>query len=388
MVQLENPIHLKQDRKNQQKLLKIYNLAGEISGDNYGALLARNLKQISPQIEISGTGGEKMKKEGVQIIEGMPTGYMGYSSIILKLPEYLKFFKKVVSEINNTKPDIIIFVDNPGFNLKVAETLGKKFLKIYYIPPKVWAHNYKRVKKIKRNIDLVIPIFPFEKDIYEKEKIPFKYLGHPVVDLIQKGEKIEKERRIIGILPGSRIQEIRYIFPVILKIVSDLKKELDFDILTSSANEKIYRVIEKIIKEKKVIANIVKRNPYTLIENSDVILATCGTVNLEVALMKRPLIVFYKTSFLNYLIASFMVKLNVVSPVNLFLEEKIVPEYLQKIPEEKVKEDIVDLIKKGEIYKKQMHYFSILKKKAGNLGVSRKVAEFILDFYKSKAEKC
>jgi len=172
--------------------MKISILAGEISGDNYGALLARNLKQISPQIEISGAGGEKMKKEGVEIIEGMPTGYMGYSSIILKLPEYLKFFKKVVSEINDTKPDIIIFVDNPGFNLKVAETLGKKFLKIYYIPPKVWAHNYKRVKKIKRNIDLVIPIFPFEKDIYEKEKIPFKYLGHPVVDLIQKGEKIEK----------------------------------------------------------------------------------------------------------------------------------------------------------------------------------------------------
>ena len=368
--------------------MKISILAGEISGDNYGALLAKNLKQLSPQIEISGTGGEKMKKEGVQIIEGMPTGYMGYSSIIFKLPEYLKFFKKVVSEINNTKPDIIIFVDNPGFNLKVAETLGKNFLKIYYIPPKVWAHNYKRVKKIKRNIDLVIPIFPFEKEIYEREKIPFKYLGHPVVDLIQKGEKIEKNRKIIGILPGSRIQEVEYILPVVLKIVSDLKKELDFGIFISSANEKIYRVIEKIIKEKKVNADIVKRNPYTVIENSDVILATCGTVNLEVALMNRPLIVFYKTSFLNYLIASFMVKLNVVSPVNLFLEEKVVPEYLQKIPEEKVKEDIINLMKKGEIYKKQMYYFSILKEKAGNAGVSKKVAEFIFDFYKSKVKKC
>ncbi len=362
--------------------MKISILAGEISGDNYGALLARNLKQLSPKIEISGTGGEKMRKEGVKIIEGMPTGYMGYSSIIFKLPEYLKFFKKVVSEINCTKPDIIIFVDNPGFNLKVAEKIGKKFLKIYYIPPKVWAHNYKRIRKIKRNIDLVIPIFPFEKEIYEKEKIPFKYLGHPVVDLIQKGKKIEKKRKIIGILPGSRIQEVKYILPVILKIISDLKKELDFDILISSTNEKIYKVIEKIIKGKKVIANIVKGNLYTVIENSDVILATCGTVNLEVALMKRPLIVFYRTSLLNYLIASFMVKLNMVSPVNLFLGEKIVPEYLQKIPEKKVKEDIIELIKKGEIYKKQMHYFSILEEKMGKEGVSRKVAEFILDFYK------
>jgi len=175
---------------------------------------------------------------------------------------------------------------------------------------------------------------------------------------------------------------------VILKIISDLKKELDFDILISSINEKIYKVIEKIIKEKKVIANIVKGNPYTVIENSDAILATCGTVNLEVALMKRPLIVFYKTSFLNYLIASFMVKLNVVSPVNLFLEEKVVPEYLQKIPEEKVKKDIIDLIKKGKIYKKQMHYFSILEEKIGKEGVSRKVAEFILDFYKLQVKKC
>ena len=364
--------------------MKIGIFTGEVSGDNYAAILAKNINEINPDIEIFGTGGKILEKVGVEIIKGMPVGYMGYSSVILKLPSYLKFFKKVIYEIEKRSPDIIVFIDNPAFNLKVAEKLKGKFFNVYYIPPKIWAHNYKRIKKIKKYINFVIPIFPFEENIYKKEGIKCTYFGHPVVDLIKKGEKRNKEKTMIGILPGSRIQEVYYTLPVILDIVYDLKKEIDFDVGISSFDEEIEMVIKKICKRKRIEFEIFKGFPYTLIENSDLILSTSGTVNLEVALLLKPLIVFYKTSFLNYLIGRCMVKLNMVSPVNLFIGENVVPEYIQKIPKEKVKKDIIDLIGKKEMYQKEIKSFKYLKEKIGQEGVSKKVAEFILELTKGK----
>lgn len=358
--------------------MKIAILTGEVSGDNYAALLIKNLKEVIGEVEIFCTGGEKVRQEKIEVIEGMPSGYMGYSSIILKIPAYLRFLNKLVEEIKERKPDLVIFVDNPGFNLKVAEKLNKKFFSIYYIPPKVWAHGYKRIKKIRKYCDFVIPIFPFEEQLYKKEQIPCKFFGHPVIDLIrcEKKENVEKNKTL-GILPGSRVQEVVYILPEMLKVVKKIKKVLNFDILISATDDNIEKIIKEMVKKEKIKAEILKYSPYPVIERADVILSTSGTVNLEVSLCLKPLIVFYKTSFINYMAARFMVKLDIISPVNLFIGKKVVPEYIQKFPTEKVKEDIIELFERGPLYREEIKEFEKLKEKIGEKGVSRKIAEFI-----------
>ncbi|MFN4226994.1 MAG: lipid-A-disaccharide synthase [Candidatus Ratteibacteria bacterium] len=361
--------------------MKICILAGEKSGDNYGSLLCRNFKKLKPDIFIFGTGGEMMEKEGANLIKGIPFGYMGFSGIIKKIFSYLSSLKKILNEIEKQNPDIIIFIDNPGFNLEIAKRLKRRYKTCYYIPPKIWAHNYRRVKILKKYIDFVIPIFEFEKDIYMKENIPVFYFGHPVVDLINIGEKKEslmENRYIIGILPGSRREELIYNLPVMKKILENLKDDLNFKVLISAINEEFKKLIYMFFKNSNFEYEI-ENDLYSIIQNSNLIFAVSGTVNLEVAYFKKPMIVFYKTSFLNYLLCRLIVKVKFISPVNIILNEKLFPEYIQNFKVKDVVNDIIDIIKEGEIYKKQMIGFKKIRELLDRKNVSEKICRFILE---------
>jgi len=255
--------------------------------------------------------------------------------------------------------------------------------KFYYIPPKVWAHrNCKRIKLIKKYIDFVIPIFPFEKEIYEKENIPYAYFGHPFVDLVKESRDNKwmgkKNKFLIGILPGSREEEIKYNIPLMKKVVENLHKKIDFSLLISSSEKKFEKFIENTFKNS-TIDYFITDNLYMIIKNSDVILAVSGTVNLEVAYSEKPMIVFYRTSFLNYFIARFLIKLNMISPVNIILGEKIVPEYIQNFSVEDAVRDIIKLIRKESLYEKEMNGFGKLKEILREKNVSENIAKFIIE---------
>lgn len=358
--------------------MKICILAGEKSGDNYGALLCKYLKQLEKDIFIFGTGGEKMKNCGVELIEGMPFGKMGFTGVLKCIIPYCIFFKKVIKKIKKEKPDIVVLIDNPGFNLRVAIALKKKFKIYYYIPPKIWAHGYERIKILKKYVNGVIPIFSFEDEIYKKEKIPSFYFGHPVGDLIEEVNLSEKkEKIIIGILPGSREEELIYMLSSLRKILEKISKNFDFEILISAIDEKIEEIENKILKGTSLNYRIEKQL-YYIIKNSDLILATSGTVNLEVAYFEKPLIVFYKSSFLNYLIAKLVVKLKMISPVNIILGEKVVPEYIQNFDFEKIEKNIMDLIEKRDLYWKEKQAFKKIKEIIARKNVSENIAKFII----------
>ncbi|MCS7181397.1 MAG: lipid-A-disaccharide synthase [bacterium] len=365
--------------------MKICILAGEKSGDNYGALLSKNLKKLVRNIFIFGTGGECMRKEGVKLIEGLPFGEMGFSGVVKKIFTYISFLKKVVTEIEKEKPDIVVFIDNPGFNLEVAKRLKKRFKTCYYIPPKIWAHNYKRIKIIKKYIDFVIPIFPFEIDIYKKENVSCVYFGHPFVDLINKEDgEIEKkgDENIIGILPGSRKEELIYNLPVMKKIIEGLRKKVNFKVLISAINEEFKKIIENIFKNTTIQYEI-RDDLHTILKISDVIIAVSGTVNLEVAYFEKPMIVIYRTSFLNYLLCRLIVRIKMISPVNIVIGEKIVPEYIQKFKIESIINDIFTLIKKEENYIIQIEGIKKVKEILCEKNVSEKIASFIIEGVKS-----
>ncbi|MCM8832389.1 MAG: lipid-A-disaccharide synthase [Candidatus Omnitrophica bacterium] len=364
--------------------MKICILAGEKSGDNYGSLLVRNFKKLRKDLFIFGTGGEMMKNEGVSLIKEVPFGQMGFSSIIKKIFSYLSSIRKVIKEIEKQNPDFIIFIDNPGFNLEIAKRLKKRYKTIYYIPPKIWAHNYRRIKIIKKYIDFVIPIFSFEINIYKKENIPAFYFGHPIVDLINQQEKesLKENGFVIGILPGSRKEEIIYNLPIMKKILENLKKRLEFKVFISAANQEFKRTIYKIFKNSDFQYKI-DQDLYYIIQNSDIILAVSGTVNLEVAYFKKPMIVFYKTSFLNYFLCKLIVKVKFISPINIILNQKVVPEYIQSFKLKDAINDIIDIMKKGEIYKKEMDGFERMKEVLNISNVSEKICKFILEGAKS-----
>jgi lipid-A-disaccharide synthase len=359
---------------------KICILAGERSGDNYASLLCKELKRLKEDIFIFGVGGKQMEKCGVDLIGNFPFGQMGFSGVLKKIFTYIKFLKKVVGKIKEEKPDIVIFIDNPGFNLCVAKNLKRRFKTVYYIPPKIWAHNYKRIEIIRKYVDFVIPIFPFEVEIYKKEKIPHCYFGHPFVDLIKKDthfKKVKNGNIKIGILPGSRKEEIEYNLPLIKKIVEILKEKIEFDVLISCAEEDFRKYIERVFRNFYKFE--IMDDLYLLIENCDLIFAVSGTVNLEVAYFEKPMIVFYKTSFLNYLFAKLMVKLNMISPVNIIVGEKLIPEYIQFFKVKKVIEDAVELIEKKGLYEKEMKCFKKMKELIKERNVSRNVANFIIE---------
>lgn len=365
--------------------MKIIILAGETSGDNYGALLIESIRKLSPDTFIAGTGGSRMKQHLDIFIEGLPYGKMGFSGVLKNLPLFYLSFRKIKKSVERLKPDLIVFIDNPGFNLKMAQALGKKFLCCYYIPPKIWAHNYGRIKTIKKYVRAVIPIFAFEEEIYKKEGVLCRWFGHPAVDLLRQlpaapdkesfnGTKVPA----IGLLPGSRQEEVLNLLPVFIRITDLLKKQVQFQVRLSASDGEIKKTEEIILKKHRVNFNITEGPPHKVINNSDLLLAASGTVNLEVALAGKPLLVFYKTSVLNYLLAKIMVKLNVISPVNLLVGEKVVPEYVQRFPYGRIVEDCLDIMKRGDIYRKQTEFFRTVTKKTGTGNVSEKTAEFLL----------
>jgi len=366
--------------------MKIAILAGETSGDNYGGLLAENIKKAAPETIILGTGGGNMRALSDIFIE-MPYGTMGFSEVIQKVGSFYDAYKRVVATIEREKPSVVIFIDNPGFNLKVARAVGKKYRCVYYIPPKIWAHDYRRIKTIKKYIKVVIPIFPFENKIYRDAKIECRWFGHPVIDLITKDSRglnresiPAKEVPVIGLLPGSRKQEVRYLLPEFIKITKHIEKERKLQFLVSASDTEIKKAEESILTKYRAEKLSIKQDLYGIIHSSSLLLAASGTVNIEIAFMGKPLVVFYKTSPLNYRLAKMAVKVKNISPVNLMLDEKIVPEYVQFFPLCDIKKTVFDILDKGDLYHQQMKSFRILKESIGTEKVSEKVAQFILSY--------
>ena len=358
--------------------MKIAVIAGEKSGDNYGAALIDSIRRIKPDVSVIGTGGEGIRKRADLFID-CPYGKMGFSGVLSRLHLFYRAFKEVKETIERENPSFVVFIDNPGLNLKLADALGKTHTCFYYIPPKVWAHNYKRIRIIKSSIRAVITIFSFERTLYQKEGIPAFWFGHPVTDLIKSGEVPEGgDIPVIGLLPGSREEEVRYLLPVFIRILRYASEKRKIMALLSASDKEIRKIEEDILRKEGEEITLFEGSPEKVIKGSSLLLAASGTVNLEVALYGKPLLVFYKTTYLNYILARLVVKLDMISPVNLIMREKVVPEYIQQFPYRKIVKEIDDILDKGLLYQREMEAFAHLKEVMGSGSVSEKVAGFLI----------
>ena len=369
--------------------MKYYIISGEASGDLYGSLLIKALKSFDKKAKFRGWGGDLMKKEGpIDVKHYKELAIMGFVDVFLNIPKiinYIKFCKKDIKDFN---PDIIIYIDYPSFNLRIAKWAKKKgFKNHYYISPKIWAWKEWRVKQIKQNLDALYVIFEFEKKFFEKKhNFPVHFVGHPQLDLhknfienpfFKKKYNLDQEK-IIALLPGSRLQEINKILPVFIKVA---KKFYGYQFVIAGAPGIPSKQYDSFIENSNI--KIVYNQTYNLLNCSIFALVTSGTATLEAALFDTPQIVCYKTNPINYWIARKFVKVKYVSLVNLILNKKSLVELIQKeLNYENLTLSLNRLLKEREL-KNMKNEYTKLKLKLGKPGASMKTARLIFNSTKS-----
>lgn len=356
--------------------MKYYIITGEPSGDLHAANLVSELKRIDNNASIRAWGGERLIAEGVDLAKHIKeTAFMGFWDVIKNLRTIklnLNFCKKDLLEYN---PDAIILVDYPGFNLKIAEFAKKKGIKVfYYISPKVWAWNKSRIFKIKKYIDHLVVILPFEVEFYNKYGVEVTYIGNPILDEIAKKDysfSYKATKPIIALLSGSRKQEIDKILPIMLSIIDEFP-EYEFVIAATKNIGKDY--YNKFISNRNVA--LVFDETYGLLANSEAALVTSGTATLETALFKVPQVVCYKTNWLTYIIAKLLIKINYLSLVNILMDKLVIKELIQSdLKKESLISELVSILDNNEsIIKNYDRLISLLDKK----GASRNFANFIM----------
>lgn len=366
---------------------KIALLAGEVSGDVYGAVLAEKLRQARPDVFLIGTGGERMRARGVRILADFPSGTMGFSGVLAKLPAYARTFRKVRTALVSEKPDIVVFIDNPGFNLRLAGTLGRVFPCYYYIPPKVWAHGAGRAEIVRKHVRAVIPIFPFETPLWRGHGVPCYPFGHPVTDIVDFDPdtgplfsecRLQQHLPVLGILPGSREEEVKALMPVFLSLLRMLRRKREIQAVFSAVDGRIRRIEEHAMGISGQRHPIWEGGVHALVKTSCAVLAASGTVNLEIALMDRTFLVFYRTSRFNYAIARRVVKLRRVSPVNILLGKPAVPEFLQTFPLPEICRRTEEILDRGDLFFREKEAFRIVRAALPERDVSGNVARFLI----------
>jgi lipid-A-disaccharide synthase len=371
--------------------MKYYIIAGEASGDLYGSNLVKELRLKDSKADIRAWGGDLMKKQGVDLVKHYKDhNYMGFLEVIRNLGTILKNISFCKQDIKAFSPDALILIDFPGFNMRIAKYFYQySFPVLYYIAPQVWAWKENRVEAIKKYVDKLYVILPFEKEFLKKHGVESNYMGHPLLEHIlnfkdkesvSKSKFVEEhglevEKPIISLLPGSRKQEIEKKLPVMLRAVSSFSKDFNIVIAGMENFKNLYREITSNSNAK-----VICKDTYNLLNNSNIALVTSGTATLETAFFNVPQIVCYKTSWLSYIIAKSLVKIKYISLVNLIMDEEVVKELIQNdLSYFKLTKEL-NLLNNALALNKMKDAYQVLITKCQGENVSKNIA---LDMFKT-----
>lgn len=366
--------------------MKYYIIAGEASGDLHGSNLMKAIFEEDSNAEIHFWGGNLMQNSGGTLIKHYKElAFMGFAEVLLNLKTILnniRFCKKNIAEFN---PDVLIFIDYPGFNMRIAKWAKTRKIKTYYyIAPQIWAWKENRISAIKRDFDKLFVILPFEKDFFEtKHQFPVSFVGHPLIDAIgtykyQKSDTFKSDNNlnskpIIAILPGSRKQEISKMLTLMLSVVDDFE---GYQFVIAGAPSQDFNFYEPFISKENI--KFVANKTYDLLNNSHAALVTSGTATLETALFKVPEVVCYRGNWISYQIAKRIITLKYISLVNLIMNKEVVTELIQENCSTKNIKRELEKILKGEHRNKMIDNYILLETKLGGAGASKKVAQQIV----------
>ncbi|MDT0558482.1 lipid-A-disaccharide synthase [Ichthyenterobacterium sp. W332] len=365
--------------------MKYYIIAGEASGDLHGSNLMKALLKHDKRAEIRFWGGDLMQHVGgILVMHYKERQFMGFAEVIFNLRKILGLISFCKKDIETFKPDVIIFIDNSGFNLRIAKwAKAQNFKTHYYISPQVWASRAGRVEKIKRDVDAMYCILPFEKEFYKKYNYDVHFVGHPLIDAIADRNPVKESefrkthslgnKPIITLLPGSRKQEITKMLGVMLSLVDDFT---DYQFVIAGAPSQDYEFYKKFIKQDNI--SFISNKTYDLLNISYAALVTSGTATLETALFKVPQVVCYKANAISYEIAKRIITLKFISLVNLIMDGKVVAELIQgDLNTKRLKKElhaILDPKKREQLF---IDYFE-LEQKLGGKGASDTTAKLIV----------
>lgn len=372
--------------------MKYYIIAGEASGDLHGSNLMKTLYKEDSDAEIRFWGGNLMQNVGGTLVKHYrQLAFMGFLEVVMNLKTILNNIKTCKLDIEQFHPDVLLFIDYPGFNMRIAKWAKEKGIKThYYISPQIWAWKESRIKAIKRDIDKMYVILPFEKNFYEKKHLfPVSFVGHPLIDAIHnriptdlalfKEENNLSDKKIIALLPGSRKQEIAKMLSIMLSIVNDFP---DYQFVIAGAPGQEYEFYTSFLKNKRV--HFINNKTYDLLSITHAALVTSGTATLETALFKVPEVVCYKGSWGSYQIAKRIIKLKFISLVNLIMDKEVVTELVQNdFNKKRVKEELTKLLN-PEYRQQLLEQYTILEQKLGGVGASEKTAKLIIKSLKEK----
>ncbi|MDR6299483.1 lipid-A-disaccharide synthase [Mesonia maritima] len=367
--------------------MKYYLIAGEASGDLHAANLMKALQKEDPEADFRFWGGDLMQQVGGTLVKHYrELAFMGFVEVAVNLKTILNNIKFCKKDIAKYKPDVIIFIDYPGFNFRIAKWARTEGFKThYYISPQIWAWKENRIKAIKRDVDELYVILPFEKDFYEKKHdFPVHFVGHPLLDAIQQRKDISfqefisenklSQKPIIALLPGSRKQEISKMLKTMLKMV---EKFPDYQFVIAGAPSQDRSFYEPYLHKKNVFLSMNKT--YDLLSVATAALVTSGTATLETALFKVPEVVCYKGSTISYEIAKRIINLDYISLVNLIMDKEVVKELIQHEFNAKNLEQSLRNILNEENRKKLLQEYDLLAQKLGGSGASEKTAQLIVN---------
>ena len=370
---------------------KLMIITGEVSGDLIGAALIMELKSSQPDLNITGIGGDKMKAAGMNLVyHTNQMAFLGFVEVVKHLPFIRQVQKRLIEVIKEKNINCIVLIDYPGFNLSIAKKLKPLGVKIiYYVSPQLWAWAKGRVKKVKRRVDKMLVVFPFEVDFYHKENVNVEYVGHPLVEgigqykFLSKDEffskfALDRPKEILLVMPGSRRQEVKEIFPEIIKAADRLAKNFNMQVVVARSKN----IDEKYFQSVSGSNNfyLIEDFTYELMKYAKFGIIKSGTSTLEAGYFALPMIVVYKTSFLTYLIGKQLIKLDRIGMVNILMNEMVVPELIQsEANSENIFKIASDILSNQKIYQEVKHKLELVKEKLGGSGASKRAAGKVLE---------
>jgi len=362
-------------------------IAGEASGDMHGAHLVEAMLDMHPNLDFFGIGGHRLKEVGVEIlVDNARLAVVGVSEALAKLKVLFHALRRAKAELRRRRPDLLIVIDFPDFNLHVAATAKKMGIPVlYYISPQIWAWRTGRIKKIKKVVDHMVVIFPFESDFYGKWNVPVTFVGHPLLDAgtavkPTDSKIVTPERIVVGLLPGSRNEEVARLLPTMMDAAEIVSREFPntlFPIPVASSVDR--RLVESVVKKGRAEFVIITDGPQDVFEQATLLITASGTVTLEAALAGTPMIIVYKVSAMSYWLGKRLIRVKHIGLANLVAGKEIVPELIQdEASAERIALLASSLLKDGYALSEMRRELAGVARRLGTPGASRMAAKVAL----------
>ena len=368
---------------------RVLMVAGEASGDLHGSSVVRALKALSPGVEVAGVGGEGMRKEGMELVRDIADlAFMGFVEVLRNLGTIRELKRMLIGELDRRRPDVVVLIDYPGFNLRFAREAKIRGIPVlYYISPQVWAWHRGRVKKMRSLVDRMKVVFPFEVDIYRKEGIDVEFVGHPLAEHIGtsctreeffRRNGLDPSKKLLGLFPGSRRQEIERILPVVSRAAEQLCRGRELQAAIGVAPNLGREFVSRSVCAGSR-AVMVEHGTYDLMAYADAAIVTSGTATLETGWFGTPMAVVYRTSPLTYCIGRMLVDVRSIGLVNIVAGKKIVPEFIQgAMTAGNISDAVGRFLDDESLAGSVRRELSVIRERLGGPGASGRVARGIL----------